>query len=47
MRTGLAWVPFPITIIVVSTLVARVLVIRVGVRPLLMAGPLLAGLGFL
>ena len=47
VRTGLAWVPFPITIIIVSTLVARVLVVRVGVRPLLMLGPLLAGLGFL
>ena len=47
VRTGLAWVPFPLTIIVVSTLVARVLVGRIGVRPLLMFGPLLAGLGFL
>jgi len=47
VRTGLAWVPFPITIIIVSTLVARVLVTRIGVRPLLMTGPLLAGLGFL
>jgi predicted MFS family arabinose efflux permease len=47
VRTGLAWVPFPITIIIVSTLAARVLVTRVGVRPLLLIGPLLAGLGFL
>ena len=47
VRAGLAWVPFPITIIVMSTLVARVLVARIGVRPLLMLGPLLAGLGFL
>ena len=47
VRAGLAWVPFPITIIIVSTLVARVLVTRIGVRPLLMTGPLLAGLGFL
>jgi len=47
VRTGVAWVPFPITIIVVSTIVARVLVARIGVRPLLMFGPLLAGLGFL
>jgi len=45
--TGIAWVPFPITIIIMSALVARVLVQRVGVRPLMMAGPLLAGLGFL
>ncbi len=47
VRAGLAWVPFPITIIIVSTLVARVLVTRIGVRPLLMIGPLLAGSGFL
>ena len=47
VRTGLAWVPFPIMIIIVSTLAARVLVTRIGVRPLLMAGPLFAGLGFL
>ena len=47
VRAGLAWVPFPITIILVSTLVARVLVARVGVRPLLLLGPLLAGLGFM
>ena len=47
VRAGLAWVPFPITIILVSALVARVLVTRIGVRPLLMLGPLLAGLGFL
>ena len=47
VRTGIAWVPFPITIILVSALVARVLVTRIGVRPLLMIGPLLAGLGFL
>jgi EmrB/QacA subfamily drug resistance transporter len=47
VRAGLAWVPFPITIILVSALVARVLVTRIGVRPLLLLGPLLAGLGFL
>ena len=47
VRAGLAWLPFPVTIIVVSTLVARVLLTRVGVRPLLLAGPLLAGFGFL
>jgi predicted MFS family arabinose efflux permease len=47
VKAGVAWVPFPITIIVVSMLVARVLVTRVGVRPLLVAGPLLAGTGFL
>ncbi len=47
LRAGIAWVPFPVTIIIVSALVARVLVSRVGVRPLLMLGPLLSGLGFL
>ena len=47
IRAGLAWLPFPMVIIVVSTLVARVLVVRVGVRPLVLAGPLLASVGFL
>ena len=47
IRAGLAWVPFPLTIIVMSMLVARVLLTRVGVRPLLLAGPLLAGIGFM
>jgi EmrB/QacA subfamily drug resistance transporter len=47
VKAGVAWVPFPITIIIVSLVVARVLVTRVGVRPLLMAGPLMAGTGFL
>jgi hypothetical protein len=47
VRAGLAWVPFPLTIIVMSMLVARVLLTRVGVRPLLLAGPLLAGIGFM
>ena len=47
IRAGLAWVPFPLTIIVVSMLVARVLLTRIGVRPLLLAGPLLAGIGFM
>ncbi len=47
VRTGLAWVPFPITIILMSALVSRVLVQRIGVRPLMIAGPLLAGAGFL
>ena len=46
IRSGLAWVPFPVTIILVSTLVARVLVNRIGVRPLLLLGPVLAGAGF-
>jgi predicted MFS family arabinose efflux permease len=47
IRAGLAWLPFPVVIIVVSTLVARVLMVRVGVRPLILAGPLLASGGFL
>jgi hypothetical protein len=47
VRAGVAWLPFPIMIIIVSTLVARVLVTRVGVRPMLMVGPLLAGAGYI
>ena len=47
VRAGIAWLPFPITIIIVSTLVARVLVTRVGVRPMLMVGPVLAGAGYI
>jgi EmrB/QacA subfamily drug resistance transporter len=46
IKAGLAWVPFPIVLIVVNVLVARVLVTRVGVRPMLLIGPLLSGLGF-
>jgi EmrB/QacA subfamily drug resistance transporter len=46
IKAGVAWLPFPVTIIVVSIVVARVLVTRVGVRPLLLAGPLLGGVGF-
>jgi EmrB/QacA subfamily drug resistance transporter len=47
VRAGLAWLPFPITLIALNVFVARYLVTRVGVRPLLLAGPLLAGTGFL
>jgi EmrB/QacA subfamily drug resistance transporter len=47
VRAGLAWVPFPIALIAINILVARVLVAKVGVRPLLMAGPLFAGAGFM
>ncbi len=47
VKAGAAWLPFPIMIIFVSMIVARVLVTRVGVRPLLMAGPLFAGAGFI
>ncbi len=47
IKAGIAWLPFPVTIIVVSMIVARVLVTRIGVRPPLLAGPVLAGVGFL
>jgi len=47
VRAGLAWVPFPIALIAINVFVARVLVVKVGVRPLLMAGPLFAGAGFM
>ena len=46
VKAGVAWVPFPLMIIVISMIVARVLV-TIGVRPLLLAGPLLAGIGFM
>ena len=47
VRAGVAWVPFPIALIALNVFTARVLVTRVGVRPLLMVGPLLAGAGFM
>ena len=47
VKAGVAWVPFPLMIIVISMIVARVLLVRIGVRPLLLAGPLLAGIGFM
>ena len=40
IKAGLAWLPFPIVLIVINMLVARVLAVQVGVRPLLLAGPL-------
>jgi hypothetical protein len=46
VRAGLAWVPMPATLITVNILVSRVFVAKFGVRPLLLAGPLLTGLGF-
>jgi hypothetical protein len=46
VRTGLAWLPMPVTLVTVTMLVSRVLVTRWGVRPLLMAGPLLIAAGF-
>ena len=47
IRAGLAWVPFPIALIAINIFVARSLVTSIGVRPLLLAGPLLAGVGFI
>jgi EmrB/QacA subfamily drug resistance transporter len=47
VRAGLSWVPFPVMLIALNIFTARVLVTRLGVRPLLMAGPLFTGLGFL
>jgi EmrB/QacA subfamily drug resistance transporter len=47
VRAGVSWVPFPIALIGLNLLTARVLVTKFGVRPMLMAGPLLAGLGFM
>ena len=45
IRAGLAWLPFPITMITLNLIVARYLVAKIGVRPLLLAGPLIAGIG--
>ncbi len=47
VKAGVAWLPFPISLIAINVFVARVLVTKVGVRPLLLAGPLFAGAGFL
>ncbi len=47
VKAGVAWLPFPISLIAINIFVARVLVTKIGVRPLLMAGPLFAGAGFL
>jgi EmrB/QacA subfamily drug resistance transporter len=47
VKAGLAWLPFPIALIAINIFVARYLVTRVGVRPLLLAGPLFAGIGFM
>jgi EmrB/QacA subfamily drug resistance transporter len=47
VKAGVAWVPFPVTLIAINIFVARVLVSKVGVRPLVMAGPLFAGAGFM
>jgi predicted MFS family arabinose efflux permease len=46
VRAGLAWLPFPIAIIAINVLVARSLVQRIGVRPLVIIGPLLATVGY-
>ena len=47
IKAGVAWLPFPVALIAVNIIVARFLVARVGVRPFLLVGPLLSGLGFL
>ena len=47
VKAGVSWVPFPLMLIAINIFVARVLVTKIGVRPLLMAGPLFAGVGFM
>ncbi len=47
VKAGVAWLPFPIILIAINVFVARFLVTRVGVRPLLLLGPLFSGTGFL
>ncbi len=47
VKAGVAWLPFPITMITLNLIVARYLVAKIGVRPLLLAGPLIAGTAFL
>ena len=47
VKAGVAWLPFPITMITLNIIVARYLVTKLGVRPLLLAGPLIAGTSFL
>lgn len=44
-ETGLGFLPMPLTIMVMSLVVVRRLTPRVGVRPFLLVGPLLAGSG--
>ena len=46
IKAGVAWLPFPVTVIAVNILVAKTLLTRVGVRPLLLLGPPLAATGF-
>jgi EmrB/QacA subfamily drug resistance transporter len=47
IKSGLAWLPFPVALIAINIYVARSLVTRIGVRPLLIAGPLLATIGYI
>ncbi len=47
VKAGVAWLPFPIALIAINIFVARVLVAKIGVKPLLLAGPLFAGAGFM
>ncbi len=44
-RTGLGFLPMPLTIMFMSLVVVRRVIPRVGVRPFLLTGPLLAGCG--
>ncbi len=47
IRSGLAWIPFPVALIGINIYVARSLVTKIGVRPLLLIGPLLATAGYI
>jgi MFS family permease len=47
VRTGLAWVAFPVTTVTMNIIVSRRLVSRFGVRPLLLTGTLVGTAGFL
>jgi predicted MFS family arabinose efflux permease len=47
VRTGIAWLGFPVTTVTKNIIVSRRLVGRLGVRPLLLAGTLVGTAGFL
>ena len=47
VKTGLAWLPMTVTLISVNIIVARFVVGKIGVRPLLLTGPLLVAVGLL
>jgi len=46
-KTGLGFLPMPITIMFMSIVVCRRYIPKIGVRPFLLAGPVLAGLAML